>query len=173
MCYKYIISYYLFLFVTVNLAWDLCAAGFTNTFCSRLSFRISSVKCSSLCYSSVFTAEPVFSFLCSWNSSEQDGEKLWVKLVDLVSFRIHVEGHYVLWCLLRPLSVRRLSTLFCSQCRNSFGSILFDSTASKGYRGTLKKEGEWRRQVESNRWQHNRRLLLWAPAGLYSIDRTV
>lgn len=39
MCYKYIISYYLFLFITVNLAWDLCAASFTNKFCSRLSFR--------------------------------------------------------------------------------------------------------------------------------------
>lgn len=25
----------------------------------------------------------------------------------------------------------------------------------------VKKEGEWRRQVESNRWQHNRRLQ-WA-----------
>lgn len=36
----------------------------------------------------------------------------------------------------------------------------------------VKKEGEWRRQAESNRWQHNRRSLWWATVGLYCIERT-
>lgn len=76
MCYKYIISYYLFLFITVNLAWDLVSPiNFAPAWVS-VTFKISSVKYSSLCYSSVFTAKPIFSFLCSWSSSVQDGEKL-------------------------------------------------------------------------------------------------
>lgn len=34
----------------------------------------------------------------------------------------------------------------------------------------VKKEGEWRRQAESNRWQHNRRSLWWATVVLYNIE---